>query len=894
MTVTHSILPAVGRSALREYRQDKYREIQKRQEQGATGGQVVASITDLADEMIDRLYRQVIRSAPPDSRWKLEDGFALVALGGYGRGELAPFSDIDLMFLHRDSCKAIAQTAAADILQTLWDIGYRVGHSLRTIADCIVMGRKDLTVRTALMEARFLSGNQRLFERFRARYERKVTMKSPSKFVQAKIQDRQAEYQQYGTTVYLLEPHVKMSQGGLRDMHLLRWAAASLYHTSSLETLKHHGLLTQKDFTTLMEAQEFLWRVRNELHFEANRCQDLLTFSEQIRLSHLWGLEDNGHLLGVEKFMKKYYEQTTALLEISRPLMDRMVTRPLYERLQKYLMRRTIDGGFVITGNEISVQAETRPTVLGNASQLLRLFQVAQVHGVRLSPEIETLIKNALEASPLLSLKDSETSKIFLQILNTTGNVAGTLRKLHRFRLLEQIIPVFSSARGLMQFNEYHKYTVDEHCLRAVEEAEAFRDQAGRIGQVYREIQRKDILHLSLLLHDLGKGQGPDHSAIGIQIAESISDDIRLDNAVRQVLTFLIRHHLLMTRIAFRRDLSDETILIQFAKTVATPEMLKMLYILTLADVSAVGPGTLTVWKKDLLSELFENTLEILTGEKMFVAEPEKVKQVKGWILAQVQTYPENWVLDQLSAMTTRYLLTTPPDRIVRHLGQIRHLPSERVLVDAEYDPVRFTTEYTVYTSDNLTPGIFSKITGVLASKGLQILGATITTWSNGTVVDTFQVQDLDFAGAPTTRRLEKVSHAIQDVLLDRVSVEDLLTQGRRIPTKHRIFPLAIPTQVEVDNGSSERFTIIEVFAQDRQGLLYIIAEAMFELGLSVHTAKVSTQLDQIVDVFYVTDRSGQKVMNLNEIEKIKQKVHDEIEQFHEAHRKPSFIGSKE
>lgn len=874
------------KEALREYRKNRYQEIHQRQQLGATGGQIVASLTSLADEMIDRLYRQVIRSAPPDSRWKLEDGFALVALGGYGRGELAPFSDIDLMFLHRDDCKAIAQTAATDILQTLWDIGYRVGHSLRTIADCIVMGRKDLTIRTALMEARFLSGNQRLFERFRARYERKVIMKSPSKFVQAKIQDRQAEYRQYGTTVYLLEPHVKMSQGGLRDLHLLRWAALSQYHTSSLETLKHHGLLTQKDFTTLMDAQEFLWRVRNELHFEANRCQDLLTFSEQIRLSRLFRFEDNGHLLGVEQFMKKYYEQTTALLEVSRPLMDRMVTRPLYERLQKYLMRRTINGGFVITGNEISVQAETRPHVLSNASQLLRLFQLAQVHGVRLLPEIETLIKNALEASPLISLKDSETSKIFLQILNATGNVAGTLRKLHRFRLLEQIIPAFSYARGLMQFNEYHKYTVDEHCLRAVEEAEAFRDQAGRIGQVYREIQRKDILHLSLLLHDLGKGQGPDHSAIGIQIAESISDDIGLDNSTRQVLTFLIRHHLLMTRIAFRRDLSDEAILIQFAKTVATPEMLKMLYLLTLADVSAVGPGTLTVWKKDLLSELFENTLEILTGEKVVVGEAQKVALVKDWILARVQgQHPADWVLEQLSSMTTRYLLTTSPHRIVRHLGQIRHLPSERVLVDAEYDPVRFTTEYTVYTFDDLTPGIFSKIAGVLASKGLQILGATITTWSNGTVVDTFQVQDLDFAGAPTSRRLEKVSHAIQDVLLDRVSVEDLLTQGRRIPTKHRIFPLAIPTQVEVDNGSSEKFTIIEVFAQDRQGLLYIIAKAMFELGLSVHTAKVSTQLDQIVDVFYVTDQSGRKITDTGSIEKIKHKLTDEIERFHAVHR---------
>jgi [protein-PII] uridylyltransferase len=894
MGVTDSIMEQ--REALREYRKNRYLEIKKRQESGATGGQVVASITGLADEIIDQLYRKVLASAAPGIRWKLEDGFAIVALGGYGRGELAPFSDIDLMFLHRDASRDLAQTAATDLLQTLWDIGYRVGHSLRTVDDCIAMGKKDLTIRTSQMEARFLAGNQRLFERFRARYERKVVLKHPASFVEAKIRDRQSEYQEYGTTVYLLEPHVKMSQGGLRDLHLLRWAALSRYHTASLETVKHHGLLSSSDYTTLTEAQEFLWWIRNELHFEAGRCQDNLTFHEQIRLSRLLGFEDDPRLLGVERFMRRYYEQTTALLEVSRSAIDRMLPKSFVSRINHYFTRRSVNEHFTLAGNELSVRAESRPQVFHSMSQLLRLFRIAQIHGARLSPEIQVQVRNALGSSsagtPRASFKDPETARVFIEILNAPGSIARSLRELHRFRLLERIIPAFSHARGLMQFNEYHKYTVDEHCLRAVEEAEALRDQDGRTAQVFREIQRRDILYLALLIHDLGKGLGEDHTEVGIRIAQNIADELALDAASKGLLVYLVRHHLLMTRIAFRRDLTDEKILIQLAKTVATPEALKMLYILTLSDIAAVGPGTLTAWKRDLLSELFENTLEILTGEKVVGVQAEKVKQVRDRIADQARAHPAEWVLEQLSAMTPRYLLATPPDRILRHLDQVRQLPSAQVLVDAEYDPQRLTTEYTVYTSDALTPGIFYKITGVLAAKGLQILGATITTWENATVVDSFQVQDLDFAGAPTRTKMDKVGRAIQDVLLGRVLVEELLNQGRRIPVRPHSFPMAIPTQVEVDNGSSEQFTIIEAFAQDRQGLLYVIARAMFELGLSVHTAKVSTQLDQIVDVFYVTDRSGQKITDALTIDKIKKKLTDEIERFLQTYQRPSFIGS--
>ena len=682
--------------------------------------------------------------------------------------------------------------------------------------------------------------------------------------------------------MYLLEPHVKMSQGGLRDLHLLRWAAQGQYHTASLETLKHLGVLTTREFAMLIKVQEFLWRVRNELHFSAGRCQDRLTFEDQVRLAGLWGYGDDAHLLGVEKFMKGYYEQITALSEISHRLVSQMATRPVSERVGNVFRRRTIDGRFRIVGDEISILPEARTAVLEDSTELFRLFHLTQIHHVRLSHQTEFLIERRHEEMPTNGRINADTASMFLRILSQAGSVAPTLRTMHRMGWLETIIPEFSRTRGLMQFNEYHKYTIDEHCIRAVEEAESLLSHRGDISRVYGEISRKDLLHLALLVHDLGKGQGGDHSVIGVKIADDLTDRMDLDPEIKKLPGFLVRHHLLMTRIAFRRDLSDKKVLLRFAKTVATPEALKMLYILTLADIEAVGPGTLTAWKKDLLSELYTNVLEILTGENAVGDETEQIQQIKNRVLSRVHLSQVDWTRGQMEMMDSRYLLTNSPDNILEHLKQVQKLPSEQVLVKAEYDIDLHTTKYTIYAVDQLSPGIFYKIAGVMAARGLQILGATIRTWGNGTVVDTFQVSDPDFAGPPTPRRLEKVGGAMKDVLQGHIAVETLLAHGKRIEDERQASLTGIPTQVEVDNSSSDQFSIIEVFTEDRQGLLFIIARTMFNLGLSVQTAKISTQLDQVVDVFYVTNQSGAKILGSAEIQNVKRRISEEIERFHE------------
>ncbi|HEY5595057.1 MAG TPA: [protein-PII] uridylyltransferase [Nitrospiria bacterium] len=871
---------------LKDYLKKRLIEIQRHHAGGATGEQVIAALTDLTDEVIERIYKGVLQDVPSGDRWKFEDGLAVVALGGYGRGERSPHSDIDIMFLHRPSLQGEIEKIAGAILQNLWDVGFQVGHSTRTVNDCIAIGKKDLTVRTSLMEARFLTGSRSLFDLFRLRYQRKVIYSRPDLFAKAKIQSREAECEQYGTTIHLLEPHIKKSRGGLRDLHLLRWLAQIRYQTSSLDHLKQQGILSKQDHRALTEAQEFLWRIRNELHFFAGRCQDSLTFDEQIRLAANWGYHDNPHLLGVEQFMQKYYDHTTAIAEITGRYLAGMTSKNLRHRLQDRFTRRRIETVYLLSGDAISILPEFRAEVLGRGDRVLSLFHLAQENNARLSVETQRLLTDRMDQWAAGHFSDAASYAVFLSILSEPVSVAGTLRDLHRFRILEQILPAFKRVRGLMQFNLYHKYTVDEHCLRAVEEAETIVRQDGLPARIFHEVRRREILFLALLLHDLGKGLGGDHSEEGAAIALDAARRLGLDSAATEQLVFLVSRHLWMTHVAFRRDLADDTVLVQFAKMAATPETLKMLYLLTMADVTAVGPGTLTAWKKDLLSELFTKTLEILTGEAVILAEEEKVKRIREFIHSRLRDlYDSSWLEGHVSAMTSRYLIATPPDRIILDLERVHELEPKSIKVYAENDVERNLTEYSVYTFDDITPGIFYKITSVLAAKGLQILNASITTWSNKIVVDTLHVQDPDYSGPPAPYRLNDVQDTIALVLLGERELEHPAHADARIRTASPIFPRTAPVQVELDNSTSEKYTIIEVFAPDRTGLLSVITQSIFVLGLSVQAAKVATHLDQIVDIFHVVDRAGQKIVDPDRIRHLKAALTHDIEQFLETSR---------
>lgn len=870
---------------LQEYLKDHKTEIFNRHRAGTSAKRIVESMTTLADEVIIALSQSVVRQVIRRGFAWNSKSFALIALGGYGRRELFPYSDIDLMMLYEEGANRSVMAYARGMIQILWDLGFHVGHSLRTIQDCLEIGYRDLATRTALMESRLLWGDEDLYRKFRQKFWSKVGRKRIAAYLRAKLMEREGEYARYGSTVYLLEPDVKKSKGGLRDLNFLKWTALVCHGIPSLEELYERGLLTPREYKVAIEGQDFLWRVRIELHFHAGRSQDVLSFNEQMRLAKLFSYENDTYLLGVEKFMREYYRHSTAVHEITRRFIHRSLPQSTWQRVLQRLTARPADEYFRSNRYEISVDPSRMQGFFENPVSILRLFYLSQTQRVPIAYETQAMLHDYADRLPQQGWNSLEAGRLFLDILARPERLSEILKQMHELNILEKVIPQYEHVHYLMQFNEYHKYTIDEHCIRAVGYAEALAHNAteakGELASVYQEIRRKDLLHLALLLHDIGKGREGDHSLIGEQIARDVADRLGLSQEDKSLVAFLVRDHLLMAHTAFRRDLSDEGILLWFAKRVAQPEALKMLYVFTYADISAVGPDTWSPWKKDLLTDLFEKTLEVLTGTAPTLTLAERSERVRQELRRRLQqVYPADWLEEQLSAMTSRYLLSTPVEKIIKHLKNMGPLQQDKVRVEVEYSPSHNTSEFTIYTFDDLIPGIFSKIAGVMAAKGLQILDAQIHTRKDRVIVDTFQVTDPDYISRPPERRFEDISDTIKRVLLAQITMDDLFAKSTRFPLTRGYPPRFEPTRVEIDNELSDQYTIIDVFTHDRQGLLYVITRAIFELGLSVHFAKVATRLDQVVDVFYVTDLDGRKVDFPETLQAIRQTLVSRIDEF--------------
>lgn len=855
---------------------------------GASGDEVVTATTDMVDGLIIGRYRTAARTGGEALTTAGFQHCCLVAIGGYGRRELAPYSDIDLMFLfHPDAAKVMPELVK-QVLHPLWDSGFQVGHSVRTIQDCVDLGLADLTVRTSMMEARFLAGSADLFQQFHARYERRVVSHGFDTYLDQKVAERQREYQKFGETVYLLEPNVKKSKGGLRDLHLLQWIGAARFHTATIRELSDRGILSQADYRAIKEAKEFLLRVRSFLHIRAGMAQEILTFDEQVWLATHLGFTDRPHLLAVEQFMQQYYRHTMGLHAALMRFVERCRRRSLWQQVARWLPSPRIDRYFVVDGEALTVPVELRSQVLERPASLLTLFDLARSRRLTIDPSLLEDIHRQAETLSSEQFHTPETGRTFLSILAGPGT-ARTLEAMHRAHLLEKLVPAFSRVRGLMQFNQYHKYTVDEHSLLAVAKAEALAEHTGVLGEVYREIKRKDLLHLALLLHDLGKGHEEDHSEVGRRLAEETAARLGFDERDSRTLVMLVHRHLLMAHTAFRRDPYDEKVLLPFAREVGTPEVLRKLLTLTAADIAAVGPDVLTKWKESLLIELYLRAMQEVSGERETADEPQRLARIADEVVSQQgvdRELPSDkaWIRSELEQFPLRYVYGTSPRRIAAHLGAIRRLQAGGVVVETEFNALLGTCEYAVIAHDDLIPGLFSKIAGVMAAGGLQILDAQIVTRKDGVVVDTFQVADPDYQGAPPADRCESIAGTITEVLTGRQAIEALMRRGTRLNMGRSLPAHRKPSEVRIDNETSDRFTILDVFADDRQGLLYIITNAIFQLGLSVHASRISTRLDQVADVFYVTGMDGKKVEEAGRLESIRASILNEIELFLGAH----------
>ncbi len=854
--------------------------IQQRLLDGASGAEAMEALTELVDGLIIGRYRNGLRQLGEAAEIAASQACCLVALGGYGRRELAPHSDIDLMVLFKPDAKELIPDLVKIVLHPLWDAGFQVGHSVRTIQECLDLAAEDLTIRTSMMEARFLAGSAQFFQEFHDRYARRIVGRSVDRFIDQKLEERRREYEKFGATVYLLEPNVKKSQGGLRDLHVLQWIGMARYRAGTVRELADRGVLSRQDYRALTEAREFLWRVRALMHVHAGSAQEILTFDEQVWLAQRLGYQDRPHLLAVEQFMQVYYRHTMGLHERMMRFVKRCRTVSLWSRLARLLPAPRLDRHFVAQGNVLTVPVEERTHVLDSPALLLALFDAARARGLDIEPTLLEDIHRHVEALPASAFDAPDVSARFVKIL-AGPRTARTLDAMHRAHLLERLIPAFATVRGLMQFNQYHKYTVDEHSLLAVAKAEAFEQESGVIGQVYREIPRKDLLHLAVLLHDLGKGREEDHSEVGKRLAEETAVRLGFNEQDTRALVFLVHKHLLMAHTAFRRDPYDGNVLLTFAREVGTPAVLRKFLVLTAADIAAVGPGVLTKWKESLLIELYVRTMPEVSGEKNTTWGSERVAQLVREVVARMPEQPDAaWVQAQLEQFPVRYLHGTAPDRIAVHLAAIRRLSARDARVESAFNEALGTCDYAVITRNDVIPGIFSKISGVLAAMGLHILDAQIVTRHDDVIVDTFQVSDPDYAGVPPAERREQVGRAIRSVLLGEEIVEQLMGRHHRLDHQRRLPAGRKSTDVQVDNETSDRATIVDVFAEDRQGLLYVITRTIFTLGLSVQAARISTRLDQVADVFYVTDSKGGKVTDPARLEAIRATLKGEIDRF--------------
>ena len=629
---------------------------------------------------------------------------------------------------------------------------------------------------------------------------------------------------------------------------------------------------------------------------KAGRAQEILSFEEQVRLSKAYGFEDQPHLLAVEQFMQQYYRHTTGIYDRCIRFIDRSRGVSMWSRFKRLWPKKVVDGHFRVMEDRVSIISEKMVRVLDSPRLLLDLFRLAQEQGLTIEGSVLEEIHRHMESVPAEVFHNQETCESFRRILSGPGPVADILRLMHQARLLEKLLPAFARVRGLMQFNQYHKFTVDEHSLLAVSEVERLGKQGGVFQDVYAQIQQKDLLHLALLLHDVGKGLPEDHSEVGRAIAKKVSTRFQFNHQDARTLEYLVHSHLLMANTAFRRDPYDDKVLLTFVRSVGTAALLKKLLLLTAADIAAVGPQTLTKWKESLLIELYLRALPEVSGGQEVREGSAHLKQVAQEVMALWKANFESdlgsestdntpalevkWVEKQLGTFPLRYISGTSPDRMMAHLRAVQRLTESHPIVESSFDPELQVCDYTLIAFEKGTAGIFMNVTGVLAAKGLEVLDAQIITRSDGIVVDTFHVRDPDFEGAPTPKRLENVGELIIKGVRGEDSIESLMKRHRRV-SFGRAFPVGRnPTEIKIDNETSDQYTIIDVFADDRQGLLYVLARTLFLLGLSIHAARIATRLDQIVDVFYVTGANGLKVEASEACELIRQTLHAEVENF--------------
>jgi [protein-PII] uridylyltransferase len=870
----------LGREIQRTYR-NAWNTLKLEHDAGLDSLEVIAQLTRLMDEIIDFVYRRTSEDLKREGLAE-DKQLALLALGSYGRKELSPHSDVDLLFLVHDEISVWTRVLTERMLYLLWDTGLDVGYSTRTTHDCFTLAQDNYDVLTSILDARLLQGDAVFFNGFVRDFARKVLDKVGADFVRAKLKIMEERLDRHGGTVYVLEPNIKEGMGGLRDIHTALWVTKVLFQIDSLEELSRSedlDALDSEDYRFLKESLNFLLRTRCDLHFTSNTARDLLTMERQAVIAERFGIRERSEGSRVEKFMQEYYKHAGRVHHITMGIIKRSIDRkrkaPII--LRRFRERDLGDGFYAREGN---LYTRENPTDFfrEHPVRILEVFRRFQETNLELSPQLTLGIRKSLKLVDDRFRKGTEEKKAFFSILSQDRRLYDTLLLMNELRFLGRYIPEFDTIHCKMQHDYYHTYTVDEHSIRAIKEiVELPQAQSPGIGvfkNVLSEVKSDRILlFMTLLLHDVGKGKGSNHAETGAVMAARVSGRFGLPKKQVQTMQFLIRNHLLLSHVAQRRDLHEERTILETAKIIGNLNRLRLLYLITMADLKAVGPGVWNEWKASLITELFLETYRAI--EQGEISREEVVKKVVSSRTVVEErlspTYGIEPVRSELDTLTERAYMVYRPS-VLAHLIEMR--------LKMGKDPIQLSwrqvknggyTNFYIVAQDH--PGLFAKIAGVLAANNVNILGAQIHTRTDSIVFDLLHVTDSVMKPIHDRVKFRIVNRELEKVIAGEMNVDELFRSRQLslpLDRRDRVLTKA-PTKVEIDNGISDDHTVIDVYATDRIGLLYQITSTLAGMGLSIHTAKVSTKVDQAVDVFYVKDLKGEKVTDTGELEKIRE-----------------------
>ena len=835
------------------------------------GIRTARSISEFQDTLIKTIYEFIVQNVYLPKDLKNIDKICLVAVGGYGRGTLAPFSDIDLLFLHSNKLNNWTESVIEYMLYILWDLGFKVGHATRNLDQCLELSKSDLTIRTSILEARYVHGHKDLYEKLIQRFNTEIVAKTADEFIEMKLDERDKRHNTYGSSRFLVEPNVKESKGGLRDLHTLFWIGKYLFRTQALDDLtKNDQFLTSSELNSFKKAEDFFWVVRCHLHFISNRDNEVLTFDKQLELASRLGYAKRPGQKDVERFMKHYFMTAKEVGNLTRivcaSLEEKSIKKDptVYEVLDNLLSFRKKDNketNFYIKKGRLHTKDNF--SFNENKLDLIRLFIIADQDNVLLSPEIIQSTNRSLKIIDNDLRNNKLANKIFLDLFSNSREPETILRNMNDAGVLAKFLPDFARVEGMSLFNLYHNYTVDEHLLKTV----GFMSKIinNTLSQPHpftsnfnAKLDNKKVLLLSAFLHDIGKGRKQDHSILGSQITEKLCNRIGMKKNEVSQTAWLVKNHLVMSDVAQKRDLYDPKTIVDFASIVKNQKNLDYLLALTVADIMSVGPSIWNAWKSGLLRTLYNETSNYLSGDKNKSIENENnCIKAQNKFKEELSDWPKLLINSYVHRFSNNYWLTTSIEQQIAHAKILKDKDSKNISLEiySKKNTNNNTTTITLIGPDY--PNLLETLAGACSLYDANIIDAQIETTIDGIAIDTISVSR-DFQDQDEERRIIRISDCIKKSLSGELSLDREISKKFTKIRYEKTFK--VRNEVNITNEFSNNSTVIEIEGRDRPGLLYQIANTLKETNINIKSAHIVTFGEKANDIFYITNLFGEKI----------------------------------